>query len=846
MQKLFNSFKPKKYDLLLAIDYKNNTFRGQVEISGHKTGRPSQRLTLHQKDLKIIKSEILDSKGEAISVDRINHHRRYDEVRFHTTNKLHAGTYKIVANFEGKITSTMHGMYPAFFTHNGKRKKIIATQFESHHAREVFPCIDEPEAKAVFSLTVEIDSGLEVLSNSLVKAESMSKGLRKVSFNDTPVMSTYLLALVCGPLHSVEEKSKSGVIVRSWASIATPKKQLIYSAQEAAKLLDFYEDYFGLKYPLPKCDQVALPDFDSGAMENWGLITYREIALLSDPDNRSISNEQYVSMVIAHELAHQWFGNLVTMRWWDDLWLNESFASLLEHIALDKIHPDWRQWEHYMATDVLTATSKDVYSNVQPIHCNVDDPELIDTMFDPSILYTKGGRVLKMLHDYIGEQDFREGLNSYFKTFAYKNADRNDLWHAFSQQSGKNIEVLLSPWIHQAGMPSLTVEKNGSQYIISQEKFTIDQNQDSKHVTWPIPLLTMPSIEPLVLDKHQETINSQEKLVFNAEGFGHFITKYSESSEPEVNRKNFTKFSTSYHMNRINDSLLLAKRGDTSLVKALELAMLATGSKRQTLWAMINRVLATSSQLTEGNAPAEINIRLVKSKIATPSFKEIGVQETINEDLNTTQLRSVLLGLLVSGDDIEVLQTLSSLYENRKINDLPSENRAVIISALVKTQPKLVSNVVSYYKSATQEVQTDILAGLATIRDTKELERIIDEALGPKGFVRDQDVIRWLAYMLRNRWSRQSIWQFIETNWEWLTKVFSSSKSFDYLPTYAAAVVTTKKELDQYNNFFSSKLDIKVLRRNILIGQADAQARVAWRKRDETKISNWLSDYSRS
>ncbi|MBI5357680.1 hypothetical protein HZB74_02425 [Candidatus Saccharibacteria bacterium] len=455
VKRLYEGFKPENYDLEINLDKKNKSFTGKVKISGQKTGRPSKRITFHQKDLKFTNAKIIrhdKTDEQEIKVSRINTHNKLHEVRLHSDSLIYPGKYDVVIEFSGKITDIMVGLYPCYFESDGKKDWLIASQFESHHAREAFPCIDEPEAKATFNLTLITDKKDKVLSNTPVKKQAEIKSSKlKTEFETTPVMSSYLLAFVAGDIHCVEEKTKDGVIVRSWASAAQPKEFLNFANEEAIKILEFYIDYFQTPFPLKKLDQVALPDFEVGAMENWGLITYREAAMLADPKNRSISTEQHVAMVISHELSHQWFGNLVTMKWWDDLWLNESFASIVEHIALDNLHPDWHQWEAFTSYDVIVSSNRDVYLDVQPVSLDINHPDEIHTIFDGAIVYAKGARLLKMLFDYIGEDAMRKGLKNYFKKHAYKNTVRDDLWHELSEASGKDINQLMTPWLIKSG-----------------------------------------------------------------------------------------------------------------------------------------------------------------------------------------------------------------------------------------------------------------------------------------------------------------------------------------------------------------------------------------------------------
>lgn len=850
---LYDQFKPENYDLTLNIDKNKLTFSGTVQITGQKTGRPSKRITLHQRGLKVTSAKITKyGKGgtEDIPTTRILQHKAYDEVRLHAVSDMHAGKYVIDIEFSGKITESMLGIYPSNFEHNGRKETIIATQFESHYAREVFPCIDEPIAKATFNLTITTMKDEVVLSNTPAKSQTSDQETVTTVFETTPKMSTYLLAFVTGPMHCVEAKTKDGTQVRSWSNIARPKKELQYSVDEAVRVLDFFTEYFGVPYPLEKCDQVALPDFDAGAMENWGLITYREIALLSDPDNPSVSSEQYISLVVAHELSHQWFGNLVTMKWWDDLWLNESFASLMEHIALDTIHPDWHQWEFYTATDVIATTTRDIYKDIQPVGVKVTDPDLIDTLFDPGIVYAKGGRLLKMLREYIGDDIFRKGLKSYFKKHAYSNTSREDLWQAMSEASGKDISALMTPWIERPGMPVLSVNQDKKQIKVSQERFVLDAEDDK--TIWPVPLLANQPLSKDILTKQVTTITSDVSnfAVINQFGSGHYFTLYES-----VEHKKFLADSIANRtlpaesrINLLNDSVMLARGGQASLVDGLALIAKCSAEDRDNVWALIARIIGSASQLTESDDVTEDNIKALKRSLANNWHKKLGWDNQPTDDPNTIQLRHTALGFMLGGEDDQAIAEAIKRYDAADdLHNLDAEIRASILGTAIKHKaPGAVDKLIKIYPSASPELQIDVTSALSCTKDAEVAKDIMAQALGPKGFVRTQDIMRWIAMFLRNRYSRQVAWDFITDNWDWLEETLGKSKSFDYLPVYCAGVMNSPEWEEKYHKLFEPQLTNKTLERNIKVGFSDIAARVAWRKRDGSKIAAFFKDLSKS
>lgn len=835
---LFNTLKPINYKLQIAIDSQALTFTGTTNISAVLVS-DSDVIKLHAKDLKI--------KNASIDNQTVNvQYKGNDELHLISKDTIKHGEHTIELSYSGKITDDMVGIYPCYFNYKGAKKWLIATQFESHFARQVFPCVDEPAAKATFDLELITNKDEAVISNTPVKSQSKNAGRLTTLFETTPKMSTYLLAFVTGGMNFKEATTKDGVVVRSWASAAQPIEHLEYSLQEAVKIIEFFNEYFETPYPLTKCDQVALPDFDAGAMENWGLITYRESAMLADPLNRSISSEQYISTVIAHELSHQWFGNLVTMQWWDDLWLNESFASLMEYIAVDALHPEWQVWEDYTAADVVSASNRDVFSDVQPVRVDVNDPAEISTLFDGAIVYAKGGRLLKMMREYIGEDAFRSGLKSYFKKHAYGNTTRDDLWHELEEASGKPIGIIMNSWLEQSGLPRLQVSQSGTSIKLFQKRLLLDgDGTDSQ--TWQIPLLTSEPLNADLLTEQSEVMQAESDIavLFNLNASGHFVVDYEDASQKQALKdalKNLD-IEASGRINTLNDLILLSRAGEESLVSGLDLVSNCSKEPRNNVWSMMASILGHARTLTEGDDEAEQNIKKFTYQLVEDQYHELGWDQQDNDDTNTIQLRRTIIGMALASENQAVINEALKRYKAAEPAELDAEFRGLLISAAVRFGDKNeIEKLISIYKeTASPDVRDDIASALTSTKDVEVGQKLLS-LLKDKDHVRPQDLVRWFAYLLRNKYTREITWKWLKDNWHWIMKTFASSKSYDYFPRYAAMFMNSEEWLEEYKTFFTSMLSNVSLSRTIKIGIKEIEARIAWRKRDEQKIINWLKN----
>ena len=828
--RLLDTFTPNHYNLTLDLTRaEEKEFSGTVIISGDST---SESISLHSKGLTI-QSATIDNQPADVSFGE------FDELRLSQPN-LKNGNHTIHINFSGTITDAMHGLYPCYFTHDGVKKQLFATQFESHHAREVFPCVDEPAAKAEYDLTLITRPGITVLGNMPVKFQKENGDSRTTTFEKTPRMSSYLLAFVIGELHKKSARTKSGVEVNVWATPAQNENTLDFALDIATRSIDFYDEYFGVKYPLPKSDHVALPDFSSGAMENWGLITYRESCLLADPELTPESSRRFIATVIAHELSHQWFGNLVTMQWWNDLWLNESFANMMEYVAIDALQPDWHMWEDFATNEVTAALRRDSLDGVQSVQADVNHPDEISTLFDPAIVYAKGGRLLVMVRKLIGEEAFRAGLKSYFEKFAYKNTVGNDLWQELESASGQPIVNLMNAWISQPGLPVVSVSSSHDAAILSQERFFIGEHLPSDAL-WPIPLFANQPLDVKILDQKETTVSIEKPLQLNCGLSAHFVTKYDESTR-EYLLKNITELPTLDKICILQDATILARAGFENSASLPPLALSLKTETNEKVFGMAAGALTELRKFVDDNDAARDSLKRISGEFARATFEELGWDEKDGESDDDRERRTTALSLMMYSEDKEVLNEAKTRFDSNKLADLPTEIRALIISANVRhfETPEMIENLFAAYKNTpSNDLQNDIAIGLTSTKNPETAEKILAN-IKDSNVIRPQDASRWFVYLIRTRESRQIAWNWLKENWAWVEDTFGEDKSYDDFIRYAATALLTPNELDDFRQFFEPMMNIPALTRTIKLGITEISARAELIKRDKEAVISAL------
>jgi aminopeptidase N len=848
VRRLFEQFQPENYKLEISIDHVAQTFTGNVAIRGKKVGRPSQRITLHQKGLTITKATVakLDKQDneQPLEIARTNNQDSYDEVRLHTKDMIYPGSYHVYLEFSGKLTKPMNGIYPCFFKQDGEQKQLIATQFESHHAREAFPCIDEPEAKATFDLALTVPKSMSktVLANTPAHKPTVEGDLITTIFDTTPRMSTYLLAFAYGDMDYLEATTKAGVTVRTYA---TPDnvKYTEFALDVAVKCLDFYNSYFGIDYPLAKCDFVALPDFASGAMENWGLITFREQAMLMDPENTSLSMKQYIANVVAHELTHQWFGNLVTMKWWNDLWLNESFASWMSYLAVDELFPEWQVWTQFVVDEQAPALKLDALEHTHPISVAINHPDEIRTIFD-AISYEKGASVLNMLRSYIGADDFRDGLRIYLKKHAYSNTTSADLWAAWEEASGKPVGEFMTTWTTQAGYPIVSASIDGVEETIKQERFYLNPTANKETAVWPVPLSPndgMTIKQTLTSATFNEPFDEDSFSILNEDRSSFCRVVYDSVWLAKI-AKHINDLPETVRLGVLSDSFEAAKGGNSSTVDALKLLESYKDEDNTVVWDIIAGNLGNLKLVMNDDEVRDHMKPYIRTLVAK-QVQRLGWEARKNDSHFDLLLRPTVIALAAAADEQAVVdEALRQFTAMTKPEDVHPDMRGIVygIAARLGGQAEFDKMWRMHNQSANSEERVTLSAALTGFEHPEQITQALEKVKTDD--VRLQDSMYWIAYSFGNRFARKQTWQWLQDNWQWLKENNGDDLSFYRMPTYAARVQSDASFLPEFEAFFNQHLS-PAFERPIKQGIETIQWQSAWRDRDLQAVRDYFKNY---
>jgi aminopeptidase 2 len=678
--------------------------------------------------------------------------------------------------FNGVVNDKMAGFYRSSYQHEGKQKYMASTQFEATDARRAFPCWDEPAAKASFTISIKVPESVTALSNMDVKAvasDSNSK-LKVVTFNKTPLVSTYLIAWAVGELDDGGRvaKTKDNVQVRVWATKGTPADHGDFAREFAAKTLDFFTEYFGIAYPLPKMDMLAVPDFAAGAMENWGLVTYRTTYVLFDAKNSSLKTKQAVASVVGHELAHQWFGNLVTMEWWSDLWLNEGFASWVGELAVDQQHPEWKVWTEFVVNDCQAGLGLDSLRSSHPIEVPVKSPTEISQIFD-SISYSKGASIIRMLVGWLGEETFKKGIQAYLKKFKLSNARTEDLWTSLSEASGKQVNEMMGGWTKHIGYPVIDVKsvQNGK-IEVSQRRFLAsgDVAKDEDQMIWTIPLFLENESDSIALDIKSTQLPSAA-LKVNSGQHGFFRVNYPSEWLEKLGEavKNGRLSNPVDRLGLISDVHSLAVAGDRNMTEFLDLAVKYVDETDYFVWCeLLDRLHSVLSLVWENDHLYE-QVKLLIKWITEPQYLKLGFDfKATDSDLQKLLRQRIIASAGSAGNEFVITEAKRrfKLFMDGDESAIHPNLRGTVYALVIREGgvPEY-EHVLSLYRKL--DLPDQKLAALGALGGSRQAS-VIQAALDltkTTDTVRSQDVIYIFRSVGANRFGRQQCWSFIESNW---------------------------------------------------------------------------------
>jgi puromycin-sensitive aminopeptidase len=819
LMRLSKDVRPTAYDLMVEPDLKKFTFSGAEEIT-LSVAKPVREIVLNATDLEISQAQILPVGGTNVNGTALGAQivpdAKSERVRIVLKHELPAGTYRLSCKFKGTLNDMLRGFYRSSFEDDKHAKHwLCATQMEPIDARRMFPCFDEPEFKATFHIQAVMDPIYTAISNSPVEKEESLNGKKQVTFEVTPKMSSYLVALIVAELKATGEKTVDGVPIKVWTA---PGKEHLgqYVLGEAARIMTFEREYFGIAFPNKKLDLIGLPDFASGAMENLGAITFRDSLLLIDDKTGSISSKESITSVTAHEMAHQWFGDLVTMRWWDDIWLNEAFASWMATKTSDALHPEWRVMTNEVAgrggmhTDALRTT--------RAIHADVTDPGQVKEMFD-DITYGKGESVLRMLESFVGKEAFQKGVNKYLTDYSWSNATTEDLWHAIAAcAKGAPVAQIMKTFVYQPGVPlvSVALKDDGRSISASQTRyFPLGDDKKDKSL-WLIPLVMrkLPSSAEgnlntsqvaQVLMKKEATLPLGSKwpaAVVNASGMGYYHTCYSPALLKQL-EDNFKDLTVEEKLIATSDVSALTLCGRVPIEEAYNFALnLPNETDPLVLSDLVGYYFGPHIYMTDATKqPYE---KLIQYK-AGPLKAKLGWTEKPDESEAEKSLRTSVLTLMGTyGQDKQTIKEASDLFESYiKDHKSVGPNITSIVFGIVSYNGgiKEYNEIMALYKSAQNpEDRNRALYSLAGFHNKQLAQKTLAFAMSKD--VRLQDGLSLLCDVAAQRETRAVGWPFVKEHWSEITHKFPEGHLRSL--THAGSNVETRAQEAEVRAWFAS------------------------------------------
>ncbi|XP_078070888.1 endoplasmic reticulum aminopeptidase 1-like [Mustelus asterias] len=887
---------PVHYDLFIHPNLTTLTFSASVRIEVFVKS-DTNSIILHSKNLEIIKTNIAPVKKDGTSGSESDLHLLeyppFEQIALQAGVPLHSGnTYLINIDYIANLSESFHGFYKSTYkTQDGELSVLASTQFEPTAARMAFPCFDEPAFKAKFSIKIRRESRHIAVSNMpIISSVKLANGLIEDQFDVSVKMSTYLVAFIVADFKWVSKETKHGVKMSVY-SVPDKINQTSFALEAAVKLLDFYEDYFNIPYPLPKQDLAAIPDFQSGAMENWGLTTYRESALLYNPEISSASDKLWITMIIAHELAHQWFGNLVTMEWWNDLWLNEGFAKFMEVISVNITHPELQVREFFL-DKCFSAMEVDAFNSSHPVSTPVENPAQIQEMFD-DVSYEKGACILNMLMDYLTEDVFKAGIINYLRQYSYGNAKNEDLWDSLTNicpsddthgsrlneqqfclkkselppgsqwfmEDVLDVKAVMNTWTLQKGFPLVTVTMKGRQVLLQQEHYQKgshfqDPNSESASYLWQIPLTYITShsqtIQRHLMRTEKDAITLPEEvnwIKFNVDMNGYYIVHYENDGWDiliKLLRGNHTVLSSNDRANLINNAFQLVSIGKLPLDKALDLTLYLKNEVNTIPVFQGMNELIPIYKLMEKREMVEVEnkmkmyiVNLLKNLIDQQSWSDDG---TVSERL----LRSSLLVFACVRKYQPCVDKAEEYFkkwmDSNGTLSLPSDVTLAIFAVGAQTTEGWDFLFAKYRNTLFSSEKRKIRSALTISKNTEKLQWLMDQGL-QGDIVKTQDLPSIVISVSRNPTGYHLAWEFVKKNWNKLIEKFElGSPLIAHTVTGITSQYSTRLKLEEVQSFFESLKDNGSQLRCVKQAIETIEENIRWMDKNFVKINTWLEN----
>ncbi|EFN65601.1 Aminopeptidase N [Camponotus floridanus] len=883
---------PDSYQLwLIPFIWEGNfTFHGEVKILVNVT-LDTNNVTLHAADMKIDEGftnirEYSANSNKTNKIIRIVEQRNDTDRQFlviKTSDTLSRGKqYMVQLKFIGYLNDYLQGFYRSSYMADNQTRWIATTQFQATDARRAFPCFDEPALKAKFQINIARPKNMTSISNMPMEGAPMPvPGLHTYvwdHYERSVPMSTYLVAFIVSDFDvRRSEDGNFGVWARHDAI-----NQSQYSLNIGPKILKYYEEYFQIKFPLPKMDMVALPDFSAGAMENWGLITYRETAMLYQEGISTSSNKQRVATVVSHELAHQWFGNLVTPSWWTDLWLNEGFASYVEYIGIDAVEPSWKVLEQFVVHELQNVFGLDALESSHPISIEVGHPDEINEIFD-RISYGKGASIIRMMDHFLTTKVFKQGLTNYLNEKAYQSAEQNDLWHALTQQAYKDkvlepsvtVKEIMDTWTLQTGFPVITVTRNynNNSATLTQERFLL-RNGTTKVTTssleplWWVPItytsekqLNFKNTQPMKWMKAEHSIilndlgiSSSEWILFNVQETGYYRVNYDRTNWQmiikQLNKQNFKDISTINRAQLIDDALNLARAGNLDYSTALDVTSYLAHETEYLPWkAAFSAINYLNDMLIKTQGYDKF--RLYVLKLLDNVYKQVGFIDKMGDPQLTVFTRIDVLNWACNFGHEDCVGNAVQQFNNWRHTPNPDVNnpispnlKGVVYCTAIRMGGQIEWDFAwQRYRATNVGSEKDLLLqALGCTRETWLLNRYLDWAITENSGIRKQDVSRVFGSVASNVIGQPIAFNYFRNKWTRLREYFGTSLlSINNIVKSSTRGINTRYELKDLLEFATEHInELGTARRTIQQTVEQAEANIRWIDNNHAIIRDWL------